>query len=276
MTHRLVAATTPLPAPTSSSPHRHTLVIDETWLQGKGAYGGVVSAALARVAMGMVDPRRTLRTITVSFCAPARPGVVTIDAHIVREGARISTIQVTMLADDAVVATALCTCAAPRHLTDELRAAAAINTAVMPTVPSPHDVDALPVDVPMMPTFTRQLEWRFCFGDVPGGGGEAKVGAWLRFREAGLDVIDAPVVVALLDVLPPALLSALPMMVPAASVEWSVQLLSPLPRPLRADDHLLVTAVTRVATDGYAEELDELWTHDGVLLGIARQTYAIV
>ncbi len=276
MTHRFVSATTPQPAPTASAPHRHTLVIDDVWLQGRGAYGGVVTACMARVAQSVVDPRRVVRSITVSFCAPARPGPVVIDAVIVREGIRISTIQVTMRADDAVVATAMITAASPRQLDPALQAASALNTATMPTVPAPATLDPLPEDVPMMPAFTRQLEWRFCFGDVPGSGGDAKVGAWIRFREPGLGLVDAAVVSALLDVLPPALLSALPQMVPAASVEWTVQLLSPLPRPARDDEHFLVTAVSRVASDGYAEELDELWSEDGVLLGIARQTVTLL
>ena len=260
MVHSFLRATTPAPAPSPQNPHHYTLDIDDGWLQGRGAYGGVVSACLARVAQDMVDPRRVLRSITVSFCAPARPGPVTIDAQIVREGIRISTVQVTMRAEGAVVALATATCASPRQLDPELAQAARLNTAVMPAVPRPDTVEALPADVPLMPAFTRQLEWRFCFGDVPGSGGEAKVGAWLRFREPGLATLDAPLAVALLDVLPPALLSALPQMVPAASVEWTVQLLSPLPRPLVDDEHVLVTAQTRVASDGYAEELDELWS----------------
>jgi hypothetical protein len=54
----------------------------------------------------------------------------------------------------------------------------------------------------------------------------------LRFREPGLTVVDAAMAVALLDALPPALLSALPAVRPAASVEWHVQFFAELPRPL--------------------------------------------
>jgi acyl-CoA thioesterase len=63
---------------------------------------------------------------------------------------------------------------------------------------------------------------------------------------------------------------------PAASVEWHVQFFAGLPRPIAVDEDLLVTAETVVAEDGYAEELDQLWTRDGVLLAQAHQTIALL
>ena len=262
---------------TPTSPTCFAVDLNEDWLQGKGTFGGLVSAIFVRAGQRVVGPERILRALTVSFCAPARPGRVTVDVEKIREGARITTLRA-LMRDDAeqVVAAATLTCAVARALDPALLAAATFSPTTMPDVPAPATLDPMPTDTPFVPGFTKNFDFRFAWGDAPGSSGAPKVGAWLSFREPGVDIVDEAFVVAMLDAVPPALLSALPQMVPAASVEWTVQFLQPLPRPLRADECVLVTSVTRSARDGYADEMDELWTEDGLLLAQARQTYTLI
>lgn len=272
MTHPFQRAVTA----TRAVDDRFDVTFTSDWTQGRGVYGGVVTGVVVNAVRQVVDPRRRLRAVSLSFCAPAKPGPATVTTRLVREGALVSTIGAEIVGDGGVIASALVTCAAPRALPDDVRAASTVRRVTMPQALSPADVEPLPVDMPLMPTFTRHLEWRFALGDPPGTAGQSRVGVWLRFREPGVTTVDEAVAVALLDALPPALLSTLPAMRPAASVEWHVQFFAGLPRPLAADEDLLVTAETVVAEDGYAEELDQLWTRDGVLLAQAHQTIALL
>ena len=272
MTHPFLRAATA----TRVDDDRFDVRFTPDWNQGRGAYGGVVTAAVVNAVRQVVDPRRRLRALSLSFCAPARPGPATITTRVVREGALVSTIGAEVIGDGGVIASALLTCAAPRVLPDEVRATATVRRVTMPAALSPHDVEPVPVDMPLMPAFTQHLAFRFALGDPPGTAGKSHVGVWLRFREPGITVVDEAVVVALLDALPPALLSTLPAMRPAASVEWHVQFFADVPRALAADEDVLVTAETVVAEDGYAEELGRLWTRDGVLLAQAHQTIALL
>ncbi len=264
-------------SPRQLDAHRFAIDVDDQWLQGRGAYGGVVSAMLARAVLAGAEPRRRLRSLTVSFTAPVRPGAYTIDTEVVREGINVATVAAS-LKDGAgkVAATALCTLAAARNVDDDLRASTTRQSRPMPQVKPPRDLETLPY-VEFMPVFTRHLEWKFATDAVPGSEhARAEVGAWLRFRQREGFVVDEAMAIGLLDATPPAILSAMPRFVPAASVEWTVQLTTPLPVVLGADEFVLVHAECHAASDGYAEELDTLWTEDGRLLGQARQTIALV
>lgn len=272
MDHPFLVASRPVVSPDG----RHHLTFDASWVQGRGVYGGVVSAVVVNAIRQVVDPRRRLRALSLSFCAPAKPGPATVRTRLVREGAWVSTVAAELENSDGVVATAIATCAAPRPLPDGVTDAVSVRRSTCPDVPRPETLDPVPIDLPLLPTYARHFELRFALGDPPGSSGAPRVGVWLRFRDAGVDVADEAVAVALLDALPPALLSTLPAMRPAASVEWHVQFFSGLPRPLERGEDLLVTAETWMAEEGYAEELDQLWTKDGVLLAQAHQTIALL
>ena len=264
--------------PVVDQPGHFTARFDEDWLQGKGVYGGVVSAIVVNAVQQVVDRRRRLRSLTVCFTAPARPGTAHVTTRLVREGAMVSTVAAEVLSEDGgVVATALATLAADRVVDASVAAVATFASATMPDAIAASAATVLPEAMPGMPRMGSRFTWRFSWGDAPGSSGQPRFGAWLRLRD-GLpgNVVDEAAAVAFLDVLPPALLSALPMMRPAASVEWTVQFVGPLPHVLAPDEELLVTAATRTAGDGYAEEVDELWTADGRLLAQARQTIALL
>jgi acyl-CoA thioesterase len=262
----------------ADQPNRFTAVFNDDWLQGRGVYGGVVSAIIVNAVQQTVDRRRRLRSLTVCFTAPARPGEATVTTRLVREGAWVSTVAAELCgADGGVIATALATLAADRVVDDSIAGAATFARATMPDATPAAELEVLPDDIPGMPRMGSRFTWRYGWGDAPGTSGMPRMGVWLRLRD-GLpgNVVDEAAAAAFLDVLPPALLSALPMMRPAASVEWTVQFVGPLPHLLGPDEELLVTAATRTAGGGYAEEVDELWTADGRLLAQARQTIALL
>jgi acyl-CoA thioesterase len=145
----------------------------------------------------------------------------------------------------------------------------------MPRSPPPEAVAVVPEDVPM-PDFCRFFEYRYCVGSAPySGASEAEVGGWIRPREA--QGLDAVLCVGLMDAYPPAVLSRLEGMRPAASVDFTVQFFQTLPREgAREDAHYMRVGRSRGAGEGYADDAQELWTEDGVLLATCRQLVAVL
>jgi acyl-CoA thioesterase len=144
-----------------------------------------------------------------------------------------------------------------------------------PEVPPPHEVQPVPEDVPM-PTFCQFFEYRYCLGAAPYSGAQvAEVGGWVRPRVP--EALDAPLCVGLMDAYPPAVLSTVEGPRPAASVDFTLDFFHTLPRPgTRADAHYLRTGRSRVSAEGFADDHQELWTEDGVLLAQCRQLVAVL
>ena len=83
--------------------------------------------------------------------------------------------------------------------------------------------------------------------------------------------------VAVLDVLPPAILPRARSPRPMATLSLSYHFLAPLPDPtLDPDGSLLVDVVSRVTHGGYSDQESQLFTPSGRLLAVARQLVAVI
>jgi acyl-CoA thioesterase len=246
--------------------------VDASWLQGRGAFGGLLSAGLVRCLRDtVVEPGFVPRTLTVHFCAPAREGAIDVVTRIERQGVHVAHLTARILQDDKPVVVATSTFASARTIDD---AGAHYDLTHMPQAPAWSDVEPVPVGVPLMPVFTQHFEYRFCMGPgVFSGGDEPLMGAWVRPRD--VVTLDAPLVAALLDTLPPAVFSRLSTPRAAASVDLTVHFCADL-HDVPASLPLLVTASSRTARDGYTDQQHELWTQDGKLLAHARQLVALL
>ncbi|MBI5494683.1 MAG: thioesterase family protein [Deltaproteobacteria bacterium] len=242
------------------------------WYQGRGVYGGLLAATLVRGVMDTVDdPARVPRSLTVHFCAPARQGPAVLRVREERRGSLVSHLSARLEQEDgAVVCFASATVAAGRAR------ALHYQDAVMPKV-VPFD-DATPVvgDHPMLPAFARHLEFRFCGGAPPyAGAPEAHMAAWLRPRQPV--TADAPFAAALLDAMPPAFFSRAEAPVAGASVDFTMHFLGRFPSPgLPGDAPWLLSTRSRWAAEGYSEELTEMWSQGGELVGQCRQLIAVM
>jgi len=102
-----------------------------------------------------------------------------------------------------------------------------------------------------------------------GGGDEALVAAWLR-PLAG-EPIDAAWLVAMCDVLPPAVFSRTTGPVKAATLEYLVHLATGEPA-VAAGDHVYLSCRSPLSNDGFAVEDATMWGPDGRVLAVARRT----
>jgi acyl-CoA thioesterase len=249
---------------------RYRSRFDAPWYQGRGAFGGVVAGQLLRAMEQVVaDPGRPVRSFTVHFCAPASEGDAELRVRIERAGKLVTHATARIENAAGVVSVASATFGIPRSVGAEY------FDAKRPEVPPPSEVAMVPEDVPM-PTFCQFFEYRFCVGSAPYSGGEPRNGGWIRPKGDPL-VLDAALCVALLDAYPPSVLSTLEEFRSVASVDFTVHFFHALPRPVdRAGAYYLRTGASRWAGEGFAEDLQELWTEDGVLLAQCRQCIAVL
>lgn len=244
------------------------------WYQGKGAYGGVVAGALVRSIEDHVnDGRKPLRSFTIHFAAPVSDGPASIQVQREREGSLVTHLSAKMIQDDAVVAFATATCAGRRRYADPKRMQ--FRAHQVWDVPSPDAVSPIEAN-PLMPRFTQFFSYRLCDGEIPFSGAErALLGAWLE--PVFPYQLDAALTIALLDALPPAILTRSAGMRPAASVDMTTHLYADFgaDAPARKGP-FLIRAESRWADDGYTEEKAQLWTQDYELIAECHQLIAVL
>jgi acyl-CoA thioesterase len=242
--------------------------IDAGWYQGRGAFGGIMTALLLREMQSKVaDAERVPRSITAHFCAPATAGPIEVKTEIVRVGSRVSHATSRVVRDGTTLTFGSASFAKPRS-------GPSYSSAKMPNVASASEVRDMPRGIPGAPAFFDHVDVRFTGEHLPFTGSAApEVNAWVRLREP--EPIDAAVIAFLLDTLPPAITSTFSTPRPAASVEFNVQLFA-TSRAGKPDDFHLCSIRSRWADDGYTEELRDLWSPDGVLLGQCRQLLALL
>jgi acyl-CoA thioesterase len=246
--------------------------IDESWHQGRGAFGGLLAAAaLDAMSEDVNDAERIPRSLTLHFCAPAVADV-DLRTEVVRVGNSVT--HATFRIEGAK---GVATVGSASFCKDRPRPERYVN-ATMPDVPPATSLRELPADMPGIPAFFRHVDARFCGTTMPFSSSpstDVKVIAWARLREPS--TIDAPLASLLLDSLPPAITAIFGAPRAVASVDFTIHFFAAFPvADLAPDEHCLVAITSRWADDGYTEELRELWSPRGVLLAQCRQLIALL
>ena len=242
-------------------------VIDPSWFQGRGAYGGLLGGVMLRAMMRELnEPARAPRSFTAHFCAPVLAGEATVSVRVERAGRQVSHLTARLEQSGQVACLASATFATSRDTP------LVYTEARMPQVPPPGDVPVTPAE--LWPTFGAHYDNRWCLGAAPySGASEALVGGWIRPLVP--TPLDAPLVAGLLDAYPPAALSRVHGFGPGATMDLTVHFYAPLPLDAAPDAFYLRTGRSRHAAEGYVDDLAELWSEDGRLLAQQRQMAAV-
>jgi acyl-CoA thioesterase len=143
-----------------------------------------------------------------------------------------------------------------------------------PEVKKPEECEERPSGPDTAPAFAQNFEWRWAIGDYPFTGVDHRaMGGWMRFREPQTEVTEAHLL-GLIDAWPPAALALLTERAPNSTVTWTVDFIHPLPK-IQADDWLLYRTVIDHARDGYNQAHAHIWTRDGDLIALSRQSIVI-
>lgn len=274
-------ALTPAPqdAPSDDGSTAFIWDVPDGWQQDRGAWGGLVVAAIVNAARDC-DPTRDVRTVSVQIPAPVLVGPQHVTVTPVKQGSSLSVWSVRVQpaasgqsaahgpSNGAVVATGTVLTGAPRVpglATQEW------GTAVAPAAPPWEQVPVAEVGPPIGPVFTSHVEFRVIEG-IPFSGGEATALGYVRMREQ--QPWDAATLLGLVDAWWPASLARLSEPHPAATVSFEAHLLvdpAEVPtEPLRYSSRVLA------AREGYTTEARSLWHPDGRLVVENLQSIAII
>lgn len=251
---------------------RATIV--DGWTQGRATFGGLIAALMYRAVILSQPKKRSLRTLTINFVAPAASGDIQFSVEVLRVGKSVSQILCRAQQGEQVVAVMQVSLAEERN--SEIYVAP-------PSAPSFKPAEqcvALPHAPGLTPEFTRHFDIRWAQGALPFcASAESVIGGWTRFKKDadGMDH-DASAsvehILALIDVWPPAVLPMFKKPAPISSLSWTVEIITdPSGTHSRANtDWWQYHATTDTAEHGFAYIGAEFRNNADTLIALSRQT----
>ena len=247
----------------ATTPVGDRLDVPAGWRQGRGAYGGLVVAALIRAIEERVgEPGRKLRSLTAELPAPVDAGPAQLAVEILRRGNAVTTARAALVQAGELRAHAVAVLAADRP------GAPAWNAMTPPELPAWDDLPEVPAGAPF-PEFASHFAYRIASG-APGQGGAPATTGWLAPRAPG-EKRDAAYLAALVDAWYPAALVQLREMRPMATIAYTLDVFA-----LPGDGPVRYRAAAPAGAGGYFAETRELWSASGELLALNHQTFAII
>lgn len=252
---------------TAPPPWRFDYAVPGGYHQGRGAFGGLVVAALARATETIESaPERPLRSAQSTLLAPVEAGPCEIQIAPLRVGSGVSTFQALLHQGGEIRAQA--TFVYGRRRVDDAGWA-----------PEPPDfgraaaeVEVVAIGAPFGPEFAQHFEFRPT-SPLPFSQGAPITTGWVQARPA-LKRLTAPDVLALLDTWWPAALVREARPRPMATLAYTAQVL--MDPSVLDESPLYFRARADVQVDGFSVELRELWTHAGQLVGLNQQTFVTI
>lgn len=249
-------------AVTRVGPGRFTADLHDRWSSLVGIHGGYTAAIVANAMTAAVDdPSRALRAFATQFVSVPGPGPVDIEVTVERTGKSMTTTSARLLQEGRVLQVA-------HAASSTTRSGLAYDDYVRPR-------DADPGDTPRFASSSGV--GHFQNADVRldpdlvlfGGATEARVAAWLRPLQG--ELIDAAWLVAMCDLLPPAVFSRTTSPVKAATIEYVVHLATGEPS-VPPGEFVYLSCHSPLSGEGFSVEDAIMWAPDGRVLAVARQT----
>lgn len=239
--------------------------IDNDWMQGRTAYGGISAALALDAALKNHPGNAPLRTAQISFVGPVG-GECQVATRLLRQSKSSRFVAVDLMSDlgYGTGATFSFMKGRPSHIDHRIIAA--------PDVPQPDALAPIP-DHPVRPAFTRHFEMRPIRGPSFGHGlDEGHILTWVRWTKAPL--CDPHIaMLALADALPPAAITLFTQFGPVSSSTWIQHFLTDHPRS--DDGWWLMETRTRHVAGGFSAQSTYIWNSAGELVSLGGQGVAL-
>jgi len=240
--------------------------IPEEWSQGRACFGGVLLAIAARACDSLVEQERSLRSVNVTYVAPAAPGPIVVKVEKIREGGSVTHFGCRILQNEKTV-------------TLFALAYGLIREGCLSIPPLPLTWDGepgvgheLPYIPPMTPQFTQHLEYRWTLDSVPFSGSEkAHVKGWIR--PAIPIPVDAAQILMLLDAYPPPIWSKADRIFMASSLSSHFQIRNIPSSEENPHPWFFYDGPASVVGQGYSDVQARLWHEDGTLVAVGMQQF---
>lgn len=251
--------------------HPLDVSIPAEWAQGRASFGGLVAALEYEALRAKVPADRPLRSLAITFVGPVAPDVpARYEVEVLREGKAVSQVLGRVVQNGETMTLVQASFGASRPSQIDVAAEPA------PTFKHWDECQELPYIKGVTPEFMRHLAMRWTTGGMPFTGTPSRLmGGWVRLRG---DVKEEPVceahLLALVDAWPPALLPYLKKPAPGSTLTWTIEFVQPL-RDLSTLDWCQYLADIEYAADGYGHVAAKLWSAQGELIAMSRQTVTI-
>ncbi|MBA1279505.1 acyl-CoA thioesterase [Stutzerimonas stutzeri] len=249
----------------------NNIIVPATWGQGRAGFGGLVAALVYEAMQAQVPEGRPVRSLAITFVGPLMVDTpVSFEAEVLREGKAVSQVLGRAVQDGQVVTIIQGSFGAAR--TSAIRVAAE----PAPAMPPVDECQELPYVPGVAPEFTRYLAMRWGIGGLPFSGNPSReMGGWVRLRgEVEREPVTVAHLLALVDAWPPAPLSHLNRFAPGSSLTWTIEFIQPVPQ-FDTHEWCRYCAVIEHAQDGYGHCAAALWTAEGELVALSRQTVTV-
>ncbi len=245
--------------------------IPATWAQGRASFGGLMAALLFEAMRARVSDDRPVRSLAITFVGPAAPEVpISFEIEVLREGKAVSSLLGRAVQNGQVVTLMQGSFGAGRE--------SVVDVSPLP----PGEMKPLEQAAPELgyikgitPEFMRHVALRWAVGGMPFSHDTSRrMGGWVRLRGATDEPLTEAHLLALVDAWPPTLLSHLKQPAAGSTLTWTIEFIQPMPR-LSTLDWCQYCAETEHAREGYGHAAAALWTAEGELLALSRQTTAV-
>ncbi|ODJ92955.1 acyl-CoA thioesterase [Pseudomonas viridiflava] len=248
-----------------------SVTIPAEWSQGRACFGGLMAALNYEAMRAQVPEGRPVRSLAITFVGPAEPGVpISFEVEILRHGKAVSQVLGRAVQNGQVMTLMQGSFGASRESMISVKAEVA---------PDLKPVDACP-ELPfvsgIMPEYLRFMEIRWALGGLPFSNTPSPaVGGYARFRDTSQsEPMTEAHILALVDTWPPAVLPHLNRPAPGSSLTWTIEFVQPQP-VLDTLQWCSYRAVIEHARDGYGHTAAAMWTPEGELIAISRQTVTV-
>lgn len=250
--------------------HNHCeLEFPQSWCQGRTAFGGLSAALMLQNMKYQLKDTRRLLSMSVNFIGPLfSQAPFSIDTQILRQGKNATQMTSTITQNEQV-------CLVSQACFGQPRPSKVV-------VPSHHTFSLAPANplqvIPhhenITPAFFQHIDLNLQNGDMPFTHSKnSTLGGWMKFKEQPTSSITDVHLLALADAWPPTLLQMASSPSPASSMSWYIEFLKDV--HLDSKDWLGFEAKTHHSSCGYGMEDANIYSPDGNLLAMSRQTVAI-
>lgn len=235
------------------------------WMQGRTLFGGVSAALSLHAARELTGEARALRSAMVNFVGPSA-GAVRIEAEQLRRGRNVSAVRTRLSGGAGPAAECVFTFADHRESTLDL-----VSGLECPAeAPAP---DFKPGPVPdVAPAFMKNFHLVRARGGWPFSGGAPEQCIWVRHADPASRAHPLSLI-ALADVLAPAISGSLTEPVPLSSMTWMIDMLVDAPETERG--WWLLGSKADHARGGYSTQDMTVWNARGEPVAKGRQMVAV-
>jgi len=244
--------------------------LDETWMQGRTAFGGLITTLAASAMRQQVPVDRPLRALQAVFIGPIGEGEVAFEAAVNRVGKAVTLASCTVKSGGQVSMSATAMYGAARESVLNIK-----PTAMQCDV-TPDQAKEKPYrEGSGLPSFLQHYQQRWARGSrLFSRATESQMSVYLRYRNEDVPRITEAHALALMDAIPTPALALMDKPSPASTLSWTLDILD-TNFDFGIDEWWRLDADVDAAAEGYVVHSSHVVNPAGRVAAISRQVVTV-